>query len=523
MSIHAERTVWPSPKVLHWDLRKSFTVPLYQEQWDSRSIIPMNEQGVIKKQYDIYLQFKDSYHSLSFFDYIDYVYHTSCIDFIDFRFDFYKNTLPAPQYRRTSVDFRMKSFDDSRIGAFVRVEEPELVQVNIGTIYSIEDACHTIMANWDMPIGLNFAVNNIHSHSKLPLRILDKTIDVQKESFFQYNYYPNLPKSQSDETIPESIQRAFLFLSTELDRQTFADNLSIMSLMWVIAHEDAHKYSGHLRHFQRMNISEQDQIFNELITAIDDKSYVQTRKAAELEADTCATMRSVDYCFENEFFSIITDWFSPDNKLAIFHGQKRRSETLASEQRLILLRLIALSCLIPLVIFETSLGVSGSNSSCYPSFAVRAINVIFTVASRAVDVSINNPHYSVGNIRADELLIFFKLAIQDAYDVYKIIFCDVDSARTKNFPSDFKELHSSLFISFMASHGQIPEVNNSIDNDTLIDFLSQRYEMYRTSVTTFAESKREVNHTRIEKVEEDIRFTKSRMNIARNVFTFLEA
>jgi hypothetical protein len=534
------RTTWPHPNVFHWEIRKAYTISRYYEKWSMKTISSSDDPTQLHTFLKNYNDFKKNVPNLdlTFPMYLDLIYHRSCKDMLDSRFSFYETALPSSSYRRTSLDFRMVSSSVPKIGAFVEKAFPGLVKINQGTVYAIEDASHVLMAFWDNPLDLIFNFRMFESQDanitiqlpliQQPLRAAlgnaTRRNDDLVESFHRYpaSYLNHgIYDFSSVKRVPACIRESFLIISTDLDRQIFADNLSTMSLLWVIAHEDAHSYLGHLKYFEKMGLSEQDHIFNELISSIDDDFYVKIRRSAELEADTCAAMRSVDYCFDNEFLSIVTDWMSPEINNLIFENRTRSNELRAS-QRLFLLRLIILSCILPLIVFEISLeSETMTNLKCYPSFSIRALNIILTVADRAVDIQSGQPLNLVGTMLPHELIDLFRNSLKDISAVYLILASKVDSSRFREFSKEeFEDLHEPLFIAFLVERGLVDKT--TLTSEIVVDFILQRYSMHQNKVDTFFEAKKEVNYSRIQKVEEDLIFAKRKINHYRNAFSFID-
>lgn len=518
------RITWPSDNTPHWQIRRGFTVANY----DSPEFLRLKKKAIA----DVEVTRRN--------DYFETIYDFSCLQAIEIRFGFYERMMPASNYRRTSIDFDMTPTKNSRIGAFVESAGSRTIQLNHGTIVAIEDASQLLLAIWKEPIDIDFNEQVGIEDNILPLRVVVSGLnnpfydysDVISPSdlsaeLFQVNETVDYYKS-----LPRQVLNNFLAVSGNLSRQIFADNLSILSGLWVIAHEDAHKYSGHLQHFAQMGVMEQDALFHELIATIEDKTLVAARRAAELEADTCATMRAVDYFFDNEFLAIITDHISPHVRGDIYLGEKR-SSTLNAEQRLLILRLITVSSILPLVIFEGAILNNASNNiSNYPTFVTRAVNIIFTVASRALDVMINYPDHGVGMISSAELPEYFSCAVRDLVALYSVLVTgmgDAAAQRKQLLPENLHGFASKLTTAFFASHGNghLLGIRNKLDRTDfklfpqIADFIVERQLMYRSRVETFRNAKMAANMTRQNKVEEDIQISLENIKRAENAFSFL--
>jgi hypothetical protein len=445
--------------------------------------------------------------------------------------------MPAVSYRRTSLDFKFEGVDDFRIGAFVSNDRPDTILINLGTLIAIEDATQALLALWDIPIGISLPDTE---NSLLKLRDPECALI---NTFVDYSSGYDLKDELVHETsgslstqgyggkIPDMLRNNFLLLSSSLSRQVFADNLSTLSLLWIIAHEDAHRYCGHLLHFKDLGISEQDRLFDELVSSVVDERYICERRSAELEADTCATTRAVDYCFEAEFLGFFTDYLSLEAKMQIWQ-EKRESLGLGKQQRLFLMRLISISSILPIAVYECALSSNTSNNlSCYPSFLVRSLNVIFTVASRAMDVSLQRADENrVGLFDVIEFETFFSHAIDDLSSVYTIMSNCVSVNKSSSLISNRQHLATALFTSFLGCHGQYHLLgirrkfkleDFGDDIHMIIDFIRERHMMYLNCVAVFARSKEVVNQARRDKVYEDVRIALERIRISQDIFDFL--
>jgi hypothetical protein len=494
--IFGNRTIWPSShNTLHWEIRKACTIPGYQT--DRLETPPVPEDSRLEA--------------------LDSLYRTSCLELLETRIDFYALSMPASTYRRTSLDFHMERVDDPRIDAYVDRKAPDTIVLHDGTVLAVEDAAHSLFATWPQPFDLPFP-----EADPLPLRLLAGS---GRRTFVEYRL-DQPAESWCGESIPLAVANGFLIVSTDVSRQIFADHVSTMALLWVIAHEDAHKYCGHLAHFERTAISPTDRLFDELIAGLGDPQIDAQRRAAELEADTAATMRAVDYCFDNEFLAITTDWVSPDVQVAI---RCCSDKDFSAEQRLFMLRLIAGTSVLPLLIFEQASRTNAAASArCYPSFAERAMNVIFTTASRAVDVSLHQPQNRVGEFSFGELGRFFALALHDAARLHLAF--RVLTGGPREFMSALSNAAAPLFDAFLGYHGQAhilhPTGTISLDDfgdnaDLVGGLLRQRHAMDIAIAETFSGARARANMARAEKVREDIALARGRIETARETFSFL--
>ena len=308
----------------------------------------------------------------------------SCLRLLEDRFSYYESILPAKSYRRTSFNFKMMAKRDLDLSAFVERENPETVWISHGLVLAVEDVSQTIFSISENILDINFSRN---STDRLNLRSLNSN---NSQEFTNYNFDGAESKNPMRGTIlPKSICDFFYSVSLDLDRQILADHLSTASLLWIIGHEDAHKYSGHIELFNQLNISESEIIFSELIALHTPKMSPNQRRAAELESDTCSTMRLVDFCFDNELLGIITDDLSSRVKEIIWQGNSE-SKGLQKEQRLFLMRFLNLSAVVPLIIFDISFRSKSYNSlESYPSFITRVLKY-YVYSCRSINECFRN-------------------------------------------------------------------------------------------------------------------------------------
>lgn len=499
--IYGQRNIWPG-KTFHWEIRKGVTLREYNSP---------QFQHLLRVQLEMFEKDKRSINQRERVNSgFDVVYEMSCLKMLEDRFSYYESILPAKSYRRTSFNFDMKGKKDLGISAFVEKVDPETVWMTYGLVLAIEDACHTIFAMCEKPIGLYF---NENLFDRLDLRALNRS---NVQAFTNYSFDKDSHKNPIRGTIvPKSIYDFFYSVSLDVDRQTFADHLSTASLLWVIGHEDAHKYSGHIKLFNKLGISEDDKLFSELIAFHTPKINPRHRRAAELESDTCSTMRLIDYCFDNEYLGIITDDNSNEIKNTIWQGRKE-SEGLEKEQRLFLMRFLNISAIVPLVIFDVSFRSKSYNSlDSYPSFITRALNIMFTVAGRSMSVSVTQFMQKVGTFELTEFLEFFKTAFFDILEVYNLI-SSIMTGKSHNLVDEIGEdvdvICNNLFLFLLGYHNQMGLVefykmiySDSIKTKSAIvnKFIEEKLNMNSSIHSYFFDSKLSINMARADKVIAD--------------------
>lgn len=521
--IWGNRIIWPSIEINHWEIRRMFTIDGYSTPW-------------FEDVYNTYVS--NLQDRMSFGEYLDIIYEKSLRVEFEQRLNFYEILMPAQNYRRVSWDFDMQLSETNIIKAFVSNKAPGTIVVTIGSLLAIEDACHTILSFWQNPLGIDFYMDD--EMPRLPLRSFFKS---DKDTFYLYEKLHEFTTVEEISEIinintPKSIFENYLIVSRSISRQIFADHLSLMSNLWLIGHEDAHKYCGHLLHFESLGIIDQDYLFNELICSNKEIIYQKTRRSAELQADTCATMRAVDQCFDSEFLGIITQSLSVNVRTQIWQNTK---ENLGLErfQRLYLLRMINISAFIPLSIFHLSTKQDPfSEQQNYPSLFTRVLNVIFTVFSRAIDCTDSHPEYGIGKIDQKELFPFIYHSIRDFNEIYQILHVNkngVEDEKTSNLTSicndNFANKLSKIFFEYKSAINDSPffdtferqkiDFGNELYDFLIKDFIIERHNMELAHIHTFCEAKKEVNRYRQNKVIEDLNNSIKNIKVGNKIFDFL--
>ncbi|MCW5211426.1 hypothetical protein VU04_00765 [Desulfobulbus sp. TB] len=534
MVIQGDRTIWPGTDVLHWESRKAFTVQNYVSSLNERfHLDPEGRPKTIKILLNNQEK-KEIPEHLTNPAVAELMYTTSCLRFLETRFSFYQTVMTPDNYRRTSEHFRMHAEKNCKIGAYAEKASSSNITINHGMVLAAEDVCHSLLALWGHPYGISL------SEFESPILLRGK--NTSQVPFIEYilnSPQIRFPKNIDDKLelkenisslIPPVIQSVFYCLSPNITRQTLADHLSTMVLHWIISHEDAHQYSGHLECFKKLNVAPEDLLFDELVALYSCEEEKKIRKATEMEADMCATMRSVDYLFDSEFLGIVTDWLPASERMEIWKDTAE-SKGLKAPQRLLLMRLLVSSAIAPLVVFEcVSSSIPLSQKSCYPSLMSRILNVIFTVASRSVDVMLHNPMHAVGEFNLNEFPVFFKNALEDAKKTHCII---AELMGRKNEAicfwdrMDIEELSYGLTCIFFIHHGQgqlfklpvpFPIKHFSDCKNELSDFLSETISMHEIRIEKFLPYKLLVNPSRKDKVLEDRNLAEQRLNMYRGSF-----
>lgn len=558
-----QRTLWPSPQsVFHWELRKRATLPNYRST-DFEGII----RGLCEFA-QINLKHPDTDYPERLEAILSMKYNESCFGQFGNRIQIYERMLPPDNYRRTSENVSISIVEDPTVEAYAAPSDSHSINIHYGFALAIEDATHSLIADWIEPFALQFPTQESQS--------LRKTLKNPHKAFVDYSPIENAqhltlfnnrgiePREEGIfDGIPRCVFDRFLALSFDEGRQSIADHLSEMSYIWVISHEDAHCYSGHINYFcEDIGIGGEDVRFDEFQSPTQDPSYLELRRAAELEADMCATMRAVDCFFDDEFVSFMEHTLPLGIRHQIHEGADPDSGGFGRKQRLMVMRMITFSSLIPILIFERRKNEAYSNHDThYPSFMTRALNIIFTVASKCIDTPIHNPHYNVGEFAISEIPKFFEMALYDL-GAFMNYFDSSKTQKAKGLPTaaeieelwdsgnidswmeefvrnnttvaestlPVEKLASCLTVAFFGAHGQaqqllitepVPETFVSDDMGAIRSLLSSRKSMLLARVTSFANSKFSVNPSRADKVTEDIELSQKSISDIAKAFPYI--
>ena len=93
MQAWGRKVIWPGSSVIHWEIRRGFTVREYRSQAFTKMI---NTYEKVEKKVQKRL-------ALSVDSYFNGMYKASSLGLLDIRIGFYSSSMPAVSYRRTSL------------------------------------------------------------------------------------------------------------------------------------------------------------------------------------------------------------------------------------------------------------------------------------------------------------------------------------------------------------------------------------------------------------------------------------
>lgn len=397
--IFGRRTNWISKEVLHHDIRKAFSdrenAHLYFKNWRFLSSLNGKKNEPRIEDYII---------SLS-------IYLRKLIILYETSFD--------PQYyRRQSEEvYLFVDEDDFSINATATGSS---IYISIGLVLAIEDISIGLMADPQTLFAQNLLEKYISNRFIRHLPFSEIFDDCR-----YIDYSPIIDSIQNGkQEFPSFLPYLFKFISVSEFRDNLGELVSSISLYWIISHEDAHNYLGHILYAQsELGISPNNNSFSEILGLFSNDKEERIRKSFEIEADRNACARIVDHIVDSEFFDIHPLLYNCRDELESLKDKYDFTE----EEILctILIRLCIISAVSAIGIFERNVIKRNANRHFYPDFFDRVHNVIDITFSRAKASLENNPNYGLRfpfDRKKFPILIFFIIA--DVKDIFRTIYFD---------------------------------------------------------------------------------------------------
>lgn len=325
----------------------------------------------------------------------------------------------AGDYRRQSHNFDLQIDPALQVGAYTRPGEDEVITIKLGTFLAIEDAAQLIFSDPNAPFS------ELLEDSPTEVFRMPDHNRFDRERLFDYG--PIFGAGPGG-----GLLAAFKLLSRSFDRQGIADYLSSMAAYWVIAHEDAHAYLGHLNYYGRARGAGPLGVagYSELAALFVSEEESAIRKAAEFDADLNAATRLVDVFFDR---AILTDL------PAVFKDRRNVTERLLPRcddfdraQTLLLLRLILHAAAIGLLVLHKGCVKGRADLGSYPTLAQRITNVALAIAMRALQVSTTFEGRGLAALTNDDIgkvLILVEIELRQVLDIAYLnttVFADPD-------------------------------------------------------------------------------------------------
>ncbi len=549
MSRLGERTDWHNTSCPHWDIRRFATIPGLVPEQVPEYPDDEEERSICEK-----LSGEGSY--------LWHTYKDSSVSWLATRFSHYDFSLSAlTGYRRVSLNFDMKVDDDLKLRAYASPGTNQDIYLSAGIIFAVEEASQ-ILFSGERPIFFNEGFDLWrHSSEHVVFSLaqqfcLRDPATMLRDYSHCFDYFhnndaisamrshlreaghktPNLNGLVSFYSQPDDfafLHLCFSRLPLSSTRQAIADEFSALSTTWMIAHEDAHRYLGHLQHFfENLGAS----LLDDFLSEFDDPDHSKQRRSSELEADSAAMQRHIDFAYDVEFIGMIFDSVDPKIRQEIWQGRLER-DGLGATQRNFALRFIIGSAVVPILLFELSrMRTANPVSDDYPPLFVRFLNLAFETFNRTIAVQHHQPHYQVGDIRDPfEVYNFFSGFLADLRIIYEELtnFC-VEGGQSKweKFPLGMNEDH--FFSSGMAFEmtrlvceihrigmGEIlmsPHIKPVFESIkqiglqnlecAIVEFLNMKKDSLIDSVEVFSLPRKEISksdESRLAKIGEDLR------------------
>lgn len=281
-------------------------------------------------------------------------------------------------YRRQSAHFDLELSEDLTIGATASRGQRANMTIRLGTFLAIEDACHAVFSDPLAP--LSDLIGHIESNVfRLP--------DHNRFDSIRLTDYAPIVSCGSD----CSSMFVYKFLSGSVERQSVADFVANLAIYWIIGHEDAHAYLGHLSYFdETMGAAGRDtRLFDELLSLAESPHDATLRRVAEFDADRCASTRLVDVFLDRGHFTDLPNVMKRKETLEMHLGMKASDDV---SQTLVLLRMIHLAAIVAIVVLHRACTKADSNMTGYPSLLQRLLNVTLAIHHRSLQVAAQFPN-----------------------------------------------------------------------------------------------------------------------------------
>lgn len=340
----------------------------------------------------------------------------------------------SSDYRRKSSRLSFDITEDLVIGAYATAGNSEVINITQGVILSIEDAAHALFSDPHSFLihGDDSGVIRLPNHNALDefrfgdYKTIRSFVDLSAQLGSPIKHYPSV---------------LFKFISMSRHRQDMADFVSGMSLLWIFGHEDAHSYLGHLKHFSDAlgaSPDGQSNLFSELVSGLFEQEYPKERQAAEFNADRNAAVQLVDYMMDSEFFVLVP---ALQRQADIFQSIPQVQELNLSDAQvkfICLLRLVSVSVMLSLAIFERNVVKKNGDTSFYPGFGSRCLSALIVVFTRSIQVATLHPERGLQG--ENNMLRFIPFVVHllcsDLQDVLRNILFNGYILEDSSFPAE---------------------------------------------------------------------------------------
>ncbi|MCF0049535.1 hypothetical protein LXM25_05690 [Dyadobacter sp. LJ53] len=523
--IFGDRTTWVSQEQIHTQIRFAGAnyfnfVEIIQKMLESNDLEEFRKSYtspvLLEELHRIYnleetKNFKLGFNAIpNIDDYID-----GAIEYLEKIIHVYNISFDATNYRRQSVQAALQIKNDFWINAYTQRTSFGLtpIYITIGTLFAVEDAAHALISDPLTPLGMN---RREMPHERFVSRLPDLG-EYDQIRYIDYSEIMNaIIKSDEKSSFPAFLLHFHKFLSNSPHRLKVADTISTISLMWIISHEDAHNYLGHIHYLDSLLNASPREVFNEFVP-LETEKYPSIRKAAEYQADQNACQRMVDVLIDQEFLDLCP-WLE---KVVEMTSLELPNENISLKERkfISLFRVLVSSIVLSLTIFQRGVILYNSDISYYPSFLNRILSVFESVFKRSFVSVQNNPDYGLENPNYQGFKVLVIMVVDDLNAIFRTILYDerVINFDKVNKNNDVIELRrtfadetfsAELVVFFMlyltpVSLKGLKDLNLKYYN-VFYNFLNDRHESAKICSKVFAEHRIAANPTKFYKIVESL-------------------
>ena len=300
-------------------------------------------------------------------------------------------------YRRsfTSADFQFIS--EPRIGAFTQARTgPQNIYLRSGNLLAVEDAALAVLSHpkYDFVARQDCARDPHSGVRRLPAYEL-----FDKWRYVDYSFVHALVNAREFDN-PSVIATVLAkFVPGSIARCSLSSFIAQIALQWIISHENAHYYLGHLTEFGTWGGAAGGVPFDELVALGSTEEEFAIRCSAEISADDAATHRMMDHFFDFDVFELgvipekylhtdflIGELAETQEDLRIYLSAveawqqgHEQCDLPGMAKRIFLVRATCLAIFIALCCFERQTRKANAYTRGYPAFGIRMLNIITEV------------------------------------------------------------------------------------------------------------------------------------------------
>lgn len=434
-------------------------------------------------------------------------------------------------YRRRSQNFHVELDPSPKVLAYARPDRIGKAYLSRGLIIALEDACQSVTSDIRSLYALNSddaamqALNMAPNVAWLPQ--LSNVLDPYR--YVNYEPMIEIAKVNNDRAIVGLFHK---FVSHSQFRQDLGDFLSLLSVIWVSSHEDAHFFLGHINYFNDRLGSlpgEPGSYFSEFVGKYTNAQNQELRLSAELAADSNAAVVLTDHLCFDEMYSINSFLNKHIQHLApMLINSGISKEALKT---IYLFRLAVVAATIAIAVFERNTIKNSSASPEYPTMGIRILNIVQEISGRIMVISQVHPERELARLTMENWIHAFLMAQRDIEIILLYLFEQgfvlhdgAIKVRTVDEILEFKLDKQMLgeFVSFLIFYAFEPRAIAGLNLERrreLTEYFSKHILAIKNS-EKFSEFRLAVPGQKKEKVEESLAFDRKQ---AENLAGMIEA